>query len=511
MLFSCKIVESLLQAVRLNPKKTVLIHKKKQLSAENLYKRANLLAQYLSMNNLKQGQTCVIAAEPGPHFLEIMYALLMLRTKIAIIDPEMGQENYFSKLRQLNPAWIFADSRLLFLDENPILKKIILKFKKNVPNLPFSITCNFVSVGLKLPLKRDHIKYNKIFKKSLAVKELIPISDNFENIIVYTSGTLEIPKGVVHSDKSLSSTLSLLRDTINAKPGNCVGTYLPHFMLLGIASGITVKTMKKHYTAAEKFKWLEQEKINIFFGPPSELLSLITYCEKNKTKLPLHLQHLMLGSAPVHQGFLQRLIKVLPKETQITCTYGMTEHLLTALADGRIKAEKKADGDYLGKIVEGVKIKITENQEILVRSEQLFERYFHENEGNEWHHTGDLGKLDSNGDLILLGRKKEMIIRRDYNIYPALYENTLKKIPGVNEAALVGVYSENLHDEKVYLAVETQLDDISHLKKLMVESEFRIDKEALPDCIFKMEIPRKGRQNKIDRNAIVEYINKHNL
>jgi acyl-CoA synthetase (AMP-forming)/AMP-acid ligase II len=258
--------------------------------------------------------------------------------------------------------------------------------------------------------------------------------------------------------------------------------------------------------AKEKLVWLNEEKINIFFGPPSELLPLIILCESTNRKFPDSVKHLMLGSAPVHQGFLKRLVNVIHPHTKITCTYGMTEHLLVAIADGRDKINYNGDGDLLGKIVSGVDVKINDDNEIIVKSNQLYSRYFHLSNRSDWHETGDLGKIDSNGNLVLLGRKKEMLIRKDFNIYPALYEGTIKKIPDINEAALIGLYDENIHDEKVYLALETEIENLDIIRKLLEKGEYSIDKQALPDFIFKMKIPRKGRQDKIDRNAILQHI-----
>ena len=104
-----------------------------------------------------------------------------------------------------------------------------------------------------------------------------------------------------------------------------------------------------------------------------------------------------------------------------------------------------------------------------------------------------------------------MIIRRNMNIYPALYENTIKQIKGVEEAAMVGIYCNNTHDEKVYLALEGKRINIPAVKKQLTQGRYSIDLEALPDRIIKMIIPRKGRQHKIDRAGIIDYIKKNRL
>jgi acyl-CoA synthetase (AMP-forming)/AMP-acid ligase II len=147
----------------------------------------------------------------------------------------------------------------------------------------------------------------------------------------------------------------------------------------------------------------------------------------------------------------------------------------------------------------------------MVFSDQKFSRYFHEKTGVRWHASGDLGEIDEKGNLILRGRKKEMIIRRNMNIYPALYENTIKNIKGIEEAALVGIYDEEMQDEKIYLAVEGRDLNMRLIQHELHHGRYCIDREALPDFIFSMTIPLKGRQNKIDRLSIVNYIKKHVL
>jgi long-subunit acyl-CoA synthetase (AMP-forming) len=185
----------------------------------------------------------------------------------------------------------------------------------------------------------------------------------------------------------------------------------------------------------------------------------------------------------------------------------MTEHLLVSVVDGTEKIDYKGEGDLVGKAVEGVEIKIADDGELLVKSDQLYSRYFHLNDRDEYHASGDLAQVDKEGNLLLKGRKKEMIIRGNTNIYPALYEGTIKKIKGIEEAAFVGVYNPEKEDEEVFLAIEAA-DFLT--KKLVMDKisygEYQIEKNALPDEIVFMKIPRKGRQHKIDRAQIVEMI-----
>jgi acyl-CoA synthetase (AMP-forming)/AMP-acid ligase II len=512
-LYDTPLVRHIVTLERHTPQKIVLSSGKTTLSAAQLLEGSRSIAAGLLELGFREGDTVAMAVPPGKEFMEVFYALLMLRGRIALIDPEMGRDNYAAKMRQLSPVWIFADYRLLFLAEHRLLKRVLQKFVRKIPDIAFTGAVKMVATGKKLPLRGRHVALDSI-RSSATGKTLPPLTvsdESADNIIVYTSGTLDVPKGVVHSDQSLCATIRLLKKVMNAGENDVVGAALPHFVLLGIAAGLTVKTVPPRLSPAKMLRWIEDEGINILFCPPSELLPLVNHCESSGRWFPRALKHLMLGSAPVHRSFLFRLLMVVDEQTRITCTYGMTEHLLVAVEDGRVKARYDGEGDLLGKVIEGVEVRIGEDHEIFVRSPQMFSRYFHLPANSEWHATGDLGRIDSDGNLLLLGRKKEMIIRRDFNIYPALYEGTIKNIPGVDEAVLVGVYDDALHDERVYLAIEGKDADTGRVEKLLRHGAFSIDRQALPDVVFSMRIPRKGRQDKVDRSAIVQYITEEQL
>jgi acyl-CoA synthetase (AMP-forming)/AMP-acid ligase II len=397
------------------------------------------------------------------------------------------------------------------LQEHPLLKAVLLRFVKKIPDIRLIKSMQLVAVGKWMPVFRKHLSLNKL-REQLHDDNLLADADaGTENVITYTSGTLSTPKGVLHSSASLSASIQALCTLFKKDQQAIVGAYLPHFLLLGIAAGLPVKLMKADLSATKKIDFIKKENIGILFGPPSDYLPMILHCEETDQLLPAVLQHVLIGSAPAHASFLKRLLAVLPSHTRVTCTYGMTENLLVAVIDGREKAGYAEEGDILGKPVQGIAIRIAEDGEILVRSPQLFSRYFHEQGRPDWHASGDLGRIDAEGNIVLMGRKKEMIIRRNMNIYPALYENTIKHIKGIDEAAMVGVYHDDIHDEKVYLALEGNSINISSVKKQLAQGKHSIDAEALPDVIFTMTIPRKGRQNKIDRNGIVDYIRKNDL
>ncbi len=495
-----------LDALSNMPEKAVVFSKGNQsVFAGDIYQKSISLANGLREKGFCDKDRIVIIVPPGKEFLEIFFAANMLKGMLAIIDPEMGRDNFESKLKQFDPKWMFIDSRLLLLQENSLLRFLYLKFSKRPFYFSFTSKAAIIATGKNLPLPRKFLRFDTLYAEPAAAVIFKDDTDQ-EFMVTYTSGTLAEPKGVVHSVNSLFKSLSKIKEIVGP-PGNTrIAAYLPHFLLFGICSGNPVFLFNKDKPAKWIIRFFEKNNITALFGPPSFYLSLIQFCKKQNILLPSSLELLILGSAPVHPKFVEMLYGVTPPHTKVLCLYGMTENLIICSIDGKDKINSTAPGDVVGKPFEGNTLSIADDGEILLQSPQLFSRYLHLQERETPHRTGDLGYLKTDGTLVLNGRKKDMIIRRDTNIYPAIYEKTIKNIPDVAEAVLIGIYSEKNHDEEVFLVVESEKYTETELRKLLSSGKYSIDKEAMPDKIIFMKIPLSGRQNKVDRKKIREKI-----
>lgn len=503
MFYHSVLLDPILKVVSENPDKILLTANGKEVSALDLLNRSKALAVGMQKQGVQKDDVVLLAIQPGLEFLEIMYAAILLRCKVAIIDPEMGRDNYSIKLQKLDPKWAFVDTKLLFLEEQFLLRKVVYLFRKNIPHFPIRSNIRIIATGSRMPLLRKYLSFKSLSAEDSAI-ELQAVPDNHKFLIVYTSGTLGEPKGVFHSFQSLNSTLQRLGGLMKEEKNCNIASYLPHFMLLGISIGMPVYIYNVGWSAKKKLEFFKKNRIGTMFGPPSDLLPLIHHCKRTKQRLPESFQHILLGSAPIHASFLNKLFAVLHSATKVTCLYGMTEHLMIAHVDGRYKANYVGNGDLVGTLFEGVELDF-EDGEIKVKSDQLFEHYFHETTRGEFHYSGDYGTLDEDKLLLLTGRKKDMIIRRSTNIYPALYEPTIKNIPGVEEAAMIGIWNVEKEDEEVYLFIESskKMKAGSIMKKLS-HGTYSIDSEACPDRIIFSKIPVMGRQKKIDRKKLRE-------
>ena len=111
MLYNSPLLKPLAHLVQQNPDFIVLDDNHIALTAQQLLIRSISVASSLQEKGFRENDIAVVAAQPGEAFLQIMYAVVMLKGKIAIIDPEMGRENYRAKMQQLQPQWMFIDSR----------------------------------------------------------------------------------------------------------------------------------------------------------------------------------------------------------------------------------------------------------------------------------------------------------------------------------------------------------------------------------------------------------------
>jgi acyl-CoA synthetase (AMP-forming)/AMP-acid ligase II len=499
VLFKNSFIQALSEA---EPATIVLVDKNMRITAGQLLKDSQNLALYLQTCGVQQGQKVVLMIKPGVDFTKIVYANMMLGTVIAILDPEMGADNFRAKFEQLKPDFVFSDSRLLFLSEHPILKFVLRKVGVQIPFLPSLSGVGVFSVGQWLPLLRRHKRL--IIKRSeqLAQIDFQDFDTNAPFLITYTSGTLHEPKGVVHTCESLFESISLLAHILKHGENKRIATHLPHFMLIGIQAGLTVYIWDDKSSPNQKIAFIKQHQITTLFGPPSDYMPIVRFLQSAQQNLPESLSTIFLGSAPVYPSFLQQFLP-LCSDAKVCILYGLTEHLVTCLQDAREKLQWQGRGDLVGKPQQGVTISIAPDGEIHVASKQLFQEYLGMGLSQRPHPTGDLGYLDFNGSLVLTGRKKDMLIRDNFNLYPGLYEPTINRIKGITEAIIIGVYDLHRETESVVLVVEGDASLTEQgIRNQLVSGSYSIDSQALPDKILFRKLARSGRQKKVDRKQI---------
>ncbi len=451
----------------LDSDRTALVLGGRATSARALRDRAMGLAAWLRRRGVQPGDRAVLVVPPGPDFTAALVALVWVGAVPVLLDAGQPPAVRRTRLALAAPAWTVSSPGLA------------AAWRLGLPGLIPALPERSPGALLVLP------------RRARGGCEHAARGPGDEALIVFTSGTSGQPRGVVHCHGNLGHYLEHVRQ---AAEGLELETYLaetPQQIFYALLMGATCYLVRGRgdRRLARTLRCLRDQPVRAWFGSP---WTWQAWMDRGLPP-PAGLRSLILGSAPVSRPFLRRLLDFLPREVQVRCLYGLTEVGPACLIDGREKAASRAAGDPVGQPLPALRLRVASGEpgEVQIASPSLAAGYLGEPPLGTWLDTGDLGRL-TEGGLELLGRRKDMIIRRGVNLYPALYEPLLQD--EVEELALVGVYDRAAEDERVVLAYAGP----PGLSGAALA-------EAAPDHVLRLEhLPRAGRQNKVDKARLRE-------
>ena len=289
----------------------------------------------------------------------------------------------------------------------------------------------------------------------------VPIDETDLADVMYTSGTTGMPKGVAVRH----GNITLLPSALPSWNGLKWLTATPVFTFAGLGFiynpmklGMTVLCLPK-FDAGRWLDIVKQERPVIAFVVPAMARLLIHHSEFDSADLS-SLKRLILGSAPLSPDTVKRLQARLPGAAVLN-SYGMTEggHATFSMdpegARTRPGAVGRSTPPVEVRIVgdEGQVLPTGEVGEVITRNPRGHREYYRNPEATErmweggWLHTDDLGHVDADGYLYIVGRKKEMVVRGGLNVYADDVEAVLQAHPEVVEAAVVGIPHEVLGED----------------------------------------------------------------
>jgi len=270
--------------------------------------------------------------------------------------------------------------------------------------------------------------------------------------LLFTSGTTGVPKAVVHSHRSI---LAAVRGTVSGRAVSPGGVYLLPFPMCHIAG----YNMLVHHAVASTVLPVATFRPETFVAAvnahavtscslaPTMLHSLLDYLDDTGSDLP-SLRDIAYGSSAIAAGLLRRALDRL--DVGFHQGYGMTETggNLAFLGPAEHRAGAAGDTAVLstaGHPHDDVEIRIGSDGEILVRGAQVATRYWPDRPATEngWLHTGDIGRIDDAGRLVVSDRLKDIIITGGENVSSREVEDVLSAHPEVNQVAVVGVPDEH--------------------------------------------------------------------
>jgi acyl-CoA synthetase (AMP-forming)/AMP-acid ligase II len=277
--------------------------------------------------------------------------------------------------------------------------------------------------------------------------------------VVFTSGTTGSPKGVVMTHGQTLRAYLDWCDWADLRPGDRYLIANPFFHIFGYKAGCLACLMRGAtifplavFDAGVVLEIVERERISVLPGPPTIYQSLLDAPGRAGRDIS-SLRVAVTGAADIPVELIRRVREALPFERILT-GYGLTEagtvtgcrpdddfeHIATTVGVPWPGFEVRTLGEA------GTDAATGEPGEVLVRGETVTRGYLDDPEatalaidGDGWLHTGDLGTLDGDGYLRIVGRIKDMFIVGGFNAYPAEIENLLLRHPCIAQVAVIGV------------------------------------------------------------------------
>jgi long-chain acyl-CoA synthetase len=276
-------------------------------------------------------------------------------------------------------------------------------------------------------------------------------------VILYTSGTTGKPKGAELSHRNLDENSEIIsRTTLLIDAGDVVLGALPLFHTFGqtVAMNASMRvgavlTLVPKFDPGEALATIERDGVTHFYGVPTMYGALLHHPERGKYDAST-LRLCKTGGASMPVEVLHGFEKAF--DTELIEGYGLSE--TSPVASSGHPGQVRKPGS-IGTPIEKVEMRILDEDgkevprgevgEIAIRGHNIMKGYWNRPDATAeairdgWFHSGDLGREDEDGFFFVVDRKKDMIIRGGYNVYPREVEELLYEHPQIREAAVLGV------------------------------------------------------------------------
>jgi fatty-acyl-CoA synthase len=434
-----------------HPERTLIVAGGRSLTYGQVDARASALAAALAELGIEAGDRVAIVMPNWPEWIITLLAAAKLGATVVPINSRLSYHELKYQLRHAEVSAVFAAERHGGVDYLQIFEDIIAE----LPDLLYLVT-----VG------DDELWYDdRIFQfedllssgEGRAVPAPCEIDDDSDLAILYTSGTMGKPKGVRLSHRTIVETAVRTGEALEMDPSDRVLVSVPLFTAFGfsiaictMAAGATI-VLQSTFDPERAVELLRDEEITVVHGVPTMYHMLMRAPNFGASGFP-HLRTGVIAGGSVPEDLVRRV----RRWCDVQVAYGLTETGPTVTITRFSDPEEKRL-TTVGRPLPGVEIKAVDFVtgalhgpeavgEIAVRGPNVMQGYARmpaetarsfSPEG--FFLTGDLGIIDEEGYLRIVGRTKETIVRGGYQIYPREVEDLLRAHPAVDDVCVIGV------------------------------------------------------------------------
>jgi fatty-acyl-CoA synthase len=489
----------------LTPDREAVVDGEKRLTYGQLNRRVNRLARALQGQGIKSGDRLAILSYNCLEFLEG----IMAAAKLGLILVPLNW-----RLTPVELAFIMNDSEtgtLLFDPELAGLARGVMG---------------------EVVLRRSTVLGSKEMMDAPAYEPLLalqpedePVPDRVPNldtphIIMYTAGTTGRPKGAILSQGASFWNAVNLQVDMHFRPEDRDLLVLPMFHIGGIGlftlpmlhAGGTV-VIQRTFDPALTLKLLQSENITLFFGVAAIFLFLIQHPDF-KPEAFEKVRVVMSGGAPLPISLVHQYHD---SGIMLQQGFGMSEAAPSIATLRKDLALRKAGS--IGRALFYVEARVVDDDikdvpaggvgELVIRGPNVMQGYWNRPDATEeafrggWFHTGDLARMDEDGDLYIVDRKKDMFISGGENVYPAEVENAIFELPQISETAVIGVPDDKWGEVGKAIVVLKPEESLTE-DEILGFLKGRLAKYKVPKrVVFVEELPRNAA-GKVLKNILRE-------
>lgn len=481
-------------------------------------REATQLAAGLQTLGIQQGDRVIVSTLNCP---EVMIAYQAIARAGGVIIPAMPL------LKAPEIHHIATNSQAKAVIASPLLLPLLQEALKDAPSVQHLIYTDF---GLEEPLEIEGVfqiqRYSEVVAKGAAYAERyleklphVALTPDDLAVIIYTSGTTGKPKGVALTHRNVVSNATSNRTTPQEEeviaPEQCHLAILPLAHSFGLVAlnvsylSNAMVVMHPRFDTNAVLSAIERHHITGFAGVPAMFVALLNTPDAEKYDTS-SLTSCVSGSAPLPLAVLEGFEKKF--HCQILEGYGLSE-ASAVLTAHTLEMERRVGS--VGKAIAGVELRIVDDNdqplptgqvgELLARGPNIMREYYQMPEETQhvlrdgWLHTGDMGYIDADGYVYIVERKKDLIIRGGFNIYPRDVEEVLNRHPAVLESAVIGIPSERMGEEVRAFVVTREEIEIEALKAYCREA--LANYKTPSEIVFIASLPRNP-VGKIDKKEL---------
>ncbi|WP_067515195.1 class I adenylate-forming enzyme family protein [Endozoicomonas ascidiicola] len=430
---------------------TAIIHPRRTVGYKELFEEVSQVANELKA--LSVTGSVGIMLPNIPEFISITYGLFAngnVATPLSVLLTPLELKH---AIEDSNLELMFVHDSLIFVVEQAIDLS--------------SVKPSIIVVG---DTSEKHLNFRGILEKNTHWDSR-PVEDS-HCLTMYTSGSTGSSKGVMMSATSIVAQGHMLKTAFEVTEDDRILCALPLFHAYGLnalvgtalISGATI-VLHDRFRTADCINSLEKDDITIFAGVPTMYAQILDYSSDLEQKPSfVKLKTCLAGGAPMDASLLASFEDLF--STRIYEGYGLTETTVSVCSNTPEPTGRKIGS--VGRPYKGVSVKVIDSTgaaaptkgvgELVFKGQNLMLGYQNlDLETKEvlkegWLHSGDLGYVDEEGFCFIVGRKKDLIIKSGYNIFPKDVEDAIRQVESVHDVVVFGA-PDRIKGEAVVAAV----------------------------------------------------------